>query len=185
VAETVSNSHPYTIFAVRLPLATQSQDLQAIKQAVPGVITLGDAATLNDIDTILNNIVQVIEAIASLAMFAGLALIANTVALAMLERRRELGILKAIGHTSRGILGMVLAEQGVLAIVGAYSALLVVGLAATVLTQMTFHTTVGTSNSVTLTLVLAAATAVLCMLVAGSVAWRATRIRPIEVLRYE
>jgi ABC-type antimicrobial peptide transport system permease subunit len=185
MAATLSNGQPYTIFAVRLPPATQTQDLQTIKQAVPGVITLGDAATLNDINTILDNIVQVIEAVASLAMFAGLVLIANTVALAMLERRRELGILKAIGHTSRGILGMVLAEQGVLAMVGAYSALLVVSVAATVLTQMTFHTTTGTSASVPMTLALAAATAALCMLVAGSVAWRATHIRPIEVLRYE
>ncbi|HEU4784749.1 MAG TPA: FtsX-like permease family protein [Ktedonobacterales bacterium] len=185
VAATLSNGHPYTIFAVRLPPATQTQDLQAIKQAVPGAITLGDAATLNDVNTILDNIVQVIEAVASLAMFAGLALIANIVALAMLERRRELGILKAIGHTSRGILGMVLAEQGVLAVVGAYSALLVVSVAATVLTQMTFHSAVGTSDSVPLTLALAAATVALCMLVAGSVAWRATRIRPIEALRYE
>jgi ABC-type antimicrobial peptide transport system permease subunit len=185
VAATLSNGHPYTIFAVRLPTATQSQELQSIKQAVPGVITLGDAATLNDINTILDNIVQVIEAVASLAMFAGLVLIANTVALAMLERRRELGILKAIGHTSRGVLGMVLAEQGVLAMVGAYSALLVVSVAATVLTQVTFHSTVGTSGSVPQTLALAAATAALCMLVAGSVAWRATRVRPIEVLRYE
>jgi len=185
VAATLSNGHPYTIFAVRLPLATQSQELRTIMQAVPGVITLGDAATLNDINTILNNIVAVIEAVASLAMFAGLVLIANTVALALLERRRELGILKAIGHTSRGILGMVLAEQGVLAMIGAYSALLVVSVAAAVLTQMTFHSTVGTSGSVPMTLALAAATAALCMLVAGSVAWRATRIRPIEVLRYE
>ena len=184
-AMTLSNGHPYSIFAVRLPPAAQSQDLQTIKQAVPGVITLGDAATLNDINTILDNIVQVIEMVASLAMFAGLVLIANTVALAMLERRRELGILKAIGHTSHGILGMVLAEQGVLAMVGAYSALLVVSVAATVLTQITFHSTVGTSGSVPLTLALAAATATLCLLVAGSVAWRTTRIRPIEVLRYE
>jgi putative ABC transport system permease protein len=185
VAATLSNGHPYTIFAIRLPPATQTQDLQTIKQAVPGIITLGDAATLNDINSILDNIVQVIEAVASLAMFAGLVLIANTVALAMLERRREVGILKAIGHTSHGILGMVLAEQGVLAVVGAYSALLVVSVAATVLTQMTFRTTTGTSGSVPLTLALAAATAALCMLVAGSVAWRATHIRPIEVLRYE
>jgi ABC-type antimicrobial peptide transport system permease subunit len=185
VAATLGNGHPYTIFAVRLPPATQSQELQTIEQAAPGAITLGDAATLNDINTILDNIVQVIEAVASLAMFAGLVLIANTVALAMLERRRELGVLKAIGHTSHGILGMVLAEQGVLAVVSAYSALLVVSVAATVLTQMTFHSAVGTRDSVPLTLALAAATAVLCMLVAGSVAWRATHVRPIEVLRYE
>lgn len=185
VATVLSNGRPYTIFAVRLPTATQSQDLQTIKRAVPGVITLGDAAAVSQIDSILDNIIQVVEAVASLAMFAGLALIANTVALAMLERRRELGILKAIGHTSRGILGMILAEHGILAIIGAYSALLLVSIAAAVLTRMTFHSTSGSGASVSLVLALAGATTALSMLVAGSVAWRATRIRPIEVLRYE
>jgi ABC-type antimicrobial peptide transport system permease subunit len=118
-------------------------------------------------------------------MFAGLALIANTVALAMLERRREIGILKAIGHTSRGILGMVLAEHGILGIVGAYAALLLVSLAATILSQLAFQSATGTSASVSLIVTLAGATALLCMLVAGMVAWQATRVRPIEVLRYE
>ena len=115
----------------------------------------------------------------------GLALIANTVALAMLERRREIGILKAIGHTSRGILGMVLAEHGILGIVGAYAALLLVSLAATILSQLAFQSATGTSASVSLVVALAGATALLCMLVAGMVAWQATRVRPIEVLRYE
>ena len=100
-------------------------------------------------------------------MFAGLALIANTVALAMLERRREIGILKAIGHTSRGILGMVLAEHGILGIVGAYAALLLVSLAATILSQLAFQSATGTSASVSLIVALAGATALLCMLVAG------------------
>ncbi|HEX6544049.1 MAG TPA: FtsX-like permease family protein [Ktedonobacterales bacterium] len=185
VAMTLGQGHPYTIFAVRLPVASQTADLQSIKQAVPGVITLGDVAAMNQIDTILNNIIQVVESVASLAMFAGLVLIANTVALAMLERRRELGILKAIGHTSRGVLGMVLAEHGLLAIVGASSALCLVSLAAALLTQITFQTTSLPSASSTVILALAGATTALCMLVAAGVAWRSTRIRPVEVLRYE
>ncbi len=185
VAATLGEGQPYTIYAVRLPAATQAQELQTIKQTVPGVITLGDTAAINQIDTILDNILQVVELVASLAMFAGLALIANTVALAMLERRREIGILKAIGHTSRGILGMVLAEHGILGIVGAYAALLLVSLAATILSQLAFQSATGTSASVSLIVTLAGATALLCMLVAGMVAWQATRARPIEVLRYE
>ena len=185
VATTLGEGQPYTIYAVRLPASTQAQELHAIEQTVPGVITLGDTAEINQIDTILDNIIQVVELVASLAMFAGLALIANTVALAMLERRREIGILKAIGHTSRGILGMVLAEHGILGIVGAYAALLLVSLAATILSQLAFQSATGTSASVSLVVALAGATALLCMLVAGMVAWQATRVRPIEVLRYE
>lgn len=185
VAANLGDGQSFSIFAVRLPPATQQHDLQAIKQAAPGVITLGDAPTLNQIDSILDNIIQVVEAVASLAMFAGLVLIANTVALAMLERRRELGILKAIGHTSRGILGIVLAEHGILALIGAYSALFVVSLAAVVLTRLAFQSSTGTGASVTLTVELAGATVAVCMFIAGVVAWGATRVRPIEVLRYE
>ncbi|HEU5347137.1 MAG TPA: FtsX-like permease family protein [Ktedonobacterales bacterium] len=185
VAATLANGKPYTIFAVRLPQAAQTRDLQSIKRAVPGVITLGDVAAINQINTILDNIIQVVEAVASLAMLAGLILVANTVALAMLERRRELGILKAIGHTSRGILGMVLAEYGILALVGASSALCLVSLAGSVLSRLAFDTASGAGASAALTLALAGATAILCMLVAGLVAWQATRVRPIEVLRYE
>ena len=182
---TLAEGQPYTIYAVHLPASTQEQELAAIKRAVPGVITLGDVAALSQIDAILNNILEVIEAVASLAMFAGLVLIANTVALAMLERRRELGILKAIGHTSRGILSMALAEQGLLGIIGASIALLLVSLAATILTQLTFHTTVASSASIVRILALAGATTALCMVVASAVAWRPARLRPIEALRYE
>ena len=181
----LADGQPYTIYAIRLPLTSQDQALAAIKKAVPNAITLGDVATLSQIDTILNNIIQVIEAVASLAMFAGLVLIANTVALAMLERRRELGILKAIGHTSRGILGMALAEQGLLGVIGAASALLLVSLTAAIFTQLTFQSAAGSHTSITQTLVLAGAATALCMVVAGAVAWRSTRVRPIEVLRYE
>ncbi|MDQ2715763.1 MAG: ABC transporter permease, partial [Chloroflexota bacterium] len=48
----------------------------------------------------LNSLLDVLVAVASLSMLAGVLIIANAVALAMLERRRELGILKAVGYTS-------------------------------------------------------------------------------------
>jgi predicted lysophospholipase L1 biosynthesis ABC-type transport system permease subunit len=184
-ATTLGEGSPYTIFALRLPASAQNADLQAIRQAVPGVITLGDAAAISQIESILDNIIQVVEAIASLAMFAGLVLIANTVALAMLERRRELGVLKAIGHTSGGVLSMVIVENGVLGIIGASSALILVSLGATLLARLTFDTATAPNTPIALILALAGATVALCMLVAGSVAWRSTHIRPLDVLRYE
>ncbi|PWT72345.1 MAG: hypothetical protein C5B60_09705, partial [Chloroflexi bacterium] len=185
VATTLGQEQLFTIFALRLPETAQSQDLQRIKQAIPGVITLGDQATLNQLDAVLNNIVQVVELIASLAMFAGLVLIADTAALAMLERRRELGMLKAIGHTSRGVLGMIMVENGLLGAAGATGALILVSLSTTVLSRLIFHSPGQSGTSVPLTLLLAMATSVLCVLVAGAVAWPATRIRPLEALRYE
>jgi ABC-type antimicrobial peptide transport system permease subunit len=185
VATTLGQGQLYTIFALRLPESSQNQDLQRISQSVPGVITLGDQAILNQLDSVLNNIVQVVEGIASLAMFAGLVLIANTAALAMLERRRELGMLKAIGHTSRGVLAMILVENGILGAFGAAGALILVSLSSTVLSRFIFQSPGQPGSSVALTLLLALATSALCMLVAGAVTWPSTRIRPLEVLRYE
>jgi predicted lysophospholipase L1 biosynthesis ABC-type transport system permease subunit len=185
VATTLGQAQLYSIVALRLPESRQSQDLQFIKQSAPGVITLGDQAILNQLDSVLNNIVQVVEGVASLAMFAGLVLIANTAALAMLERRRELGMLKAIGHTSHGVLAMILVENGVLGAASAAAALILVSLSATGLSRFIFQSPGQPGTSIALTLVLALATSALCMLVAGAVAWPSTRIRPLEVLRYE
>ena len=184
VVTTLSAGQPYTIFALALPQATQAQQMQQLKVAVPGIITVGDVAALNQIDTILDNITQVVEAVAALAMLAGLILIANTVALAMLERRRELGLLKAIGHSSRGVFGMVLVENGVVGLVGAVVALVLVSLASVLLSQLAFGATTGGASAGVI-IAVAAATVLVCLLVAGSVAWRPAQLRPIEVLRYE
>ena len=132
---------------------------------------------------LLNNLVTMITAVASLALLAGLIIIANAVALAMLERRRELGILNLVGYTGRSILGEVLMENGAIGFVGAVLAMLLAALAATILASFAFHVTLGTNLA--LVLVVVVGTSVICMFVAGLVAWNATRIRPLEVLRYE
>src|SRR2546423_12009077 len=76
------------------------------------------------IGQLLNNILDVLIAIASLSLIAGVIIIANAVALAMLERRRELGILKSVGYTSGTVLSEVMIENGVVGAVGALMAML-------------------------------------------------------------
>ena len=49
-----------------------------------------------DIDQALNDVLEVLILVASLSLLAGVIIIANAVALAMLERRRELGILPTL-----------------------------------------------------------------------------------------
>ncbi|HEU5438893.1 MAG TPA: hypothetical protein VFU88_06365, partial [Ktedonobacterales bacterium] len=56
-------------------------------------------------------------------------------------------------------------------------------LALTVLGTVVFKTDLGVGAPLVLTLVLA--TGAVCMVVAAVVAWNATRVRPLEVLRYE
>lgn len=140
-----------------------------------------------DIDTLVNqllsNLVIMLTTIASLAMIAGLIVIANAVALAMLERRREIGILKSVGHTSRSILAMVLIENGLVGLLGALVAMLLVVGAVVALGVFVFNTTLDVS-SVLVGLIIATTT-LLTILVALGVAWQAVRVRPLDVLRYE
>src|SRR6202035_3604876 len=87
--------------------------------AVYNLANIGDF-----INKILNDMLLTLIAIASLSLLAGIIIIANAVALAMLERRRELGILKSVGYTSRSILSEVLIENGIVGAVGAITAML-------------------------------------------------------------
>ena len=131
----------------------------------------------------LNGILEILVAIASLSVIASVIIIANAVALAMLERRRELGILKSVGYTSGTVLSEVIIENGIIGTVGAFIAMLLAAAAVTVLGNLAFNLTLSVSPLIVVSLV--AGSALLAMLTAALVSWRAARVRPLAVLRYE
>ena len=182
-AYTLSGGKPLYLFQLKFDPTQADQKLHEIQKAVPDVQTFSFVELLLLINTLLNNLIIMLTAIASLAMIAGIIIIANAVALAMLERRRELGILKSVGFTSRSVLGEVLLENGMVGFTGALLAMLLVTLATTILSRAVFNSPFGVATPLVLGIVLA--TAAVCMAVAGFVAWGATRVRPLEVLRYE
>jgi putative ABC transport system permease protein len=182
-AFTLSGGKPLYLFQLKFDPTQADQKLHEIQKAVPDVQTFSFVELLLLINTLLNNLIIMLTAIASLAMIAGIIIIANAVALAMLERRRELGILKSVGFTSRSVLGEVLLENGMVGFTGALLAMLLVTLATTILSKAVFNSPFGVATPLVLGIVLA--TAAVCMAVAGFVAWGATRVRPLEVLRYE
>jgi len=118
-----------------------------------------------------------------LSLLAGIIIIANVVALAMLERRRELGILKSVGYTSGTVLSEVLVENGVVGGAGALLAMLFVALAMIPLGKLLFNASFSVSGW--MIIVLTAGAALLAMITAALVAYGAVRVRPLEVLRYE
>ena len=179
----ITNGKPLYLFQLKIDPAQADQKLHQVEKAVPSVQTFSVVDLLLLINTLLNNLIVMLTAIASLAMIAGIIIIANAVALAMLERRRELGILKSVGFTSRSVLSEVLIENGAIGFTGALAAMLPVALATVILSRVVFNAPFGVATPVVLGIVLA--TALICMVVAGFVAWGATRVRPLEVLRYE
>ncbi len=145
------------------------------------ILNITDFAVI--INQILNKVVTMLISIAALALLAGIIIIANAVGLAMLERRREVGILKSVGYTSRTVLGQVLLENGLIGGLGGLLAMALVTLLISILSQFVFKTSLPVGVPITFAIVFG--TMALAMLTAALVAWRATRVRPLEVLRYE
>jgi predicted lysophospholipase L1 biosynthesis ABC-type transport system permease subunit len=179
----LSGGQEFYVYSLILDPRKATAELNQIQQAVPAAQTLTLADFALFVTNFLNNLIVMLTALASLAMIAGIIIIANAVALAMLERRRELGILKAIGHTSQDVLGEVLVENGTIGFIGGLLAMLLVTFALTVLGKVVFKVDFGVGAPITIGIIVAAA--VICMAVAAGVAWSATRVRPLEVLRYE
>ena len=172
-----------TIVALRVDEAQHTQALSSLYNNAPDttILDLTDLSAV--VQQILGNVIDLLIAIASLALFAGVVIIANAVALAMLERRRELGILKATGHTSRSVLAQVLLENAVVGGLAALAGMIMVTVATYPLGNLVLKTDLAVSTPIVLGII--AGIIVLTTVVAALVAWRPTRIRPLEVLRYE
>jgi predicted lysophospholipase L1 biosynthesis ABC-type transport system permease subunit len=154
-----------------------------IARVAPDAFVFNLADIGDFIDQYLNYMLLTLTTIAGLSLLAGVIIIANAVALAMLERRRELGILKSVGYTSETVLSEVLIEYGVIGGVGAFLAMLLVEFAMSLLGKFVFKT--GFAVNPIIVLALIAGAALLAMVTAAIVAFGAVRVRPLEVLRYE
>jgi len=172
-----------TVTYMKIDPAQVNKALNTLGHIVPdaSVQNLADIGAY--IGQLLNNILYVLIAIASLSLIAGVIIIANAVALAMLERRRELGILKSVGYTSSTVLSEVMIENGVVGAVGALMAALLATVGVSLLGTLFFNLAFSMSPVIVISLV--GGSALLAMLTAALVAYGSVRVRPLEVLRYE
>ena len=182
-AQQLGGSQALEVFSLKVDPNQVPALRKHLNQSVPSAIILSVVDIDSFVNQVLNNLIIMLTTLASLAMIAGLIIIANAVALAMLERRREIGILKSVGHTSRSILATVLIENGLVGLLGSLVAMLLVVGAITALSRFVFHTELGIGPP--LVALIIAATSLITMIVATGVAWSAVRVRPLDVLRYE
>jgi putative ABC transport system permease protein len=120
--------------------------------------------------------------VAALALFASSTIIANAVSLATLERRRQIGIMKALGLQAERVLGLLLLESG---LVGLLGGVLGVVLGVFVLVEAKLIDP-GIGNLPLATLGGMVALAVGLTLAATLLtAYGAAREKPLNVLRYE
>jgi len=133
----------------------------------------------------LGNVKLILMGVCAAVTFTILLVSANTIAMSVRERVREVGVMKTLGYTSGTILGIILGEAVTISLVGA---LLGLGLA-----QMMTHGVreMPTFNAQLETLTVQPFVAVLCLAVAAMIglvsafipAYSASRISIVEALR--
>jgi len=73
---------------------------------------------LGAVNTILNTINAIIVGIAAISLLVGGVGIANTMYTSVIERKKEIGVMKAVGATNRDILFVFIIESGLLGLAG-------------------------------------------------------------------
>jgi ABC-type lipoprotein release transport system permease subunit len=175
-----------TWYAIKLHDPEQAQAVRDdLKADLSGVdFSLVSEATENMSD--FRAMKDAVGQISFLAIFIGGLGVLNTMLMSVLERTREVGVLRALGWRGRQILGMVLREALTLGVIGGLCGVLL-GLGLAWLAAQVPGTLGAIDPSYDSGLFVQAIVVALVTGVVGGLypAWRATRMRPVEALRYE
>ncbi|MGB6687660.1 MAG: ABC transporter permease [Terracidiphilus sp.] len=182
-----------TAFHVRLrpPPAGESPEhflarAQAeIQAALPGLRAVPAAERASN-----NQLVLLAHAAAwgtsSIALLIGILGIANTMAMSVFERTREIGILRALGWRRWRILLLIQTESAALGLVGGVLGIVVGWAALRLLASLPQTASIVSASFPLMLLAEALGIAVLAGLAAGVIpAWRGAQLSPVEALRHD
>jgi putative ABC transport system permease protein len=129
----------------------------------------------------------ILAMIAAIALFAGSVLVFNTLSLTVVERAREVGLLRAAGATTGQVLAFVLAGAATLGLAGSLLGLVIGALLSLLAGAGIEASGIAPWDQPPLTASTAAlaffAGIVVALAAALEPAWRATRISPVEAVR--
>jgi putative ABC transport system permease protein len=174
----------FTLYAFQVPQAELNRALTELSSVIFAL-----AIDVQFIDGLVSRLIDQFAAIPTivglLSLLAAAAIMANTVALSTLERRRQIGILKAIGLKSRRVLQVMFIESS---LVGLLSAVLGIGISVLLISLL------AASGGITIPLPADARLTALALLIAALlIGWAATFLsarvalteRVMNVLRYD
>jgi putative ABC transport system permease protein len=147
-----------------------------------------DFTTSNDIVKQMSRIVDMISiftiGISSIAAIVGGLGVMNTMIMSVLERKREIGIMKAIGATNKFVLTQILVESVMISLIGGILGLLIGGVGSY---SLRFISSGLTSARVTINLAIGSLSFAVFLGLFGGLypAWSASKLNPIEAIRYE
>jgi ABC-type antimicrobial peptide transport system permease subunit len=173
----------FSIYYLQFQNGLSSAAATTMNRDLPQVFAFDINALIPLFDRILEKATVFPVVLAALSLFAGGVIIANTVALAVLERRREIGVMKALGARGSTVLRLLLLESGIVGLMGGAMGTGMALLATVVLDNLTLNIPTTFDPLVILGLL---ALAVLVALAASIIsALPASREKPLIVLRYE
>jgi predicted lysophospholipase L1 biosynthesis ABC-type transport system permease subunit len=183
LALALGGSDAQTIVTFAADQSALAKDAATLQRSLPGalVIDVGDLTAI--VDTILDELLHLLAVITALVLGAGVAVVANGVALAMLERRREIALFKAIGFGPGSVQGFVLVENALVGTLAGAGSVLATAIALGLLSHFALQQAIGFDPLLAVVvLVIAAALAVLTAYLAARAP---IQVRPLEALRNE
>jgi len=156
-----------------------------IEAALPGMRAVPAAERASN-----NQLVQMARAstwgTSAIALLIGILGIANTMAMSVFERTREIGILRALGWKRPQVLALILFEAAALGLGGGVLGLAVGYGALHLLAALPQTATIVSAAVEPMLLTEAMGIAVLAGLAAGALpAWRGARLSPVDALRHD
>jgi putative ABC transport system permease protein len=169
-------------FNLRVPPARLASAAAELGAALPNATIINQQAYAARFTTGYHDLFVLAITMSGLALLAGMLLMANSVSLSVLDRRYEIGVLKAMGYARGHILVTLVVEYAIIAVVACAAGLAIVGV---------FLLLLGLQNPMAAKLLvmtpLAAGTVTLVtlgltLLTVLAVTWKPTRVSPLVVL---
>lgn len=141
----------------------------------------------------LNTMAIFLGAIAAISLIVGAVGISNTMFTSVVEKTKQIGVMKAIGAKNRDILGIFLLNSGMIGFVGGIGGVLLGAVASSMIGNLTGSGGGGgmmrmfSSTALTPELLISAFLfSILIGMIAGAIpAYRASKLKPVDALRYE
>jgi len=145
------------------------------------------SATLQSRQEMVNSMTMFLTAIAAVALLVGAVGIANTMFTSVLERTKQIGIMKAIGATRSDILAIFLFNAALIGLIGGLIGVLFGWILAQAMPMLI---SIGRNETVAIvklsTVLFALGVSVGIGVIAGVIpAWNASKLKPVDALRYE